>query len=273
MVVAGHPRLSRAETSVDDRGRVIPCGTMTATRLQRSFLSTSLLVAMVGGCDSGTKAEAKPDEKAAPVAAADVAKSDAVEQPVAAPEAPAADEKPAEAPEAPAADDAPSTRTAPRKTMAANAAVADKPAADDKPAAVETKVAASADEGTAAQKEGWANYAKELQRKVDAVNKACGTTLTASYDKSTYTDFDPLKDRTQSACQQAVGTLQAICATDPGKESVGKLTKATCKFSTSGTGVSLSGSQLIIKIDPEKSSIVGKSPGSYSWASAIKEVI
>lgn len=127
--------------------------------------------------------------------------------------------------------------------------------------------------GTVAQKEGWANYEKELDRKVGEVNKACGSKLSGSYDRSTYSDFDPLTDRTQSACEQAVGTLSAVCASDAGKQAVAKLSKTTCKFSTSGTGVAVSGSTLVIKIDPAKSSITGKAAGSYSWASAIKEVI
>lgn len=128
-------------------------------------------------------------------------------------------------------------------------------------------------EKTAAQKQGWATYAKELQRKVDDVNKACGSKLTASYDKSTYPEFDPLKDRTQSACMAAVGTLSAICASDAGKDAVKKLSKVTCRFSTEGTGVSASGTELTVKIDPAQSAIVGKQKGSYSWQSAIKEVL
>lgn len=224
----------------------------------RSTLSAALLTTvLLPGCDSTP--EQKTDAKAAPVAAVDAAKPGA--------------ETPVARPDAPADDKAHATRTTTRKPPSTDkpAGGADKPAGgDDKPAAA---AKTDGDEGTVAQKEGWATYQKELQRKVDAVNKACGTTLSASYDKSTYTDFDPLKDRTQSACQQAVGTLQAICAADPGKTSVAKLTRATCKFSTSGTGVSLSGSTLVIKIDPEKSSIVGKQAGSYGWASAIKEVI
>jgi hypothetical protein len=127
--------------------------------------------------------------------------------------------------------------------------------------------------GSLAEKEGWANYTKDIQAKVSQVNGTCGTKLSASYDKTTYTDFDPMKDRTQAACKAAVGTLQAICATEEGKAAVQKLSKTVCKFSTTGTGASLSGSTLVIKIDPVKSSITGKAAGSYSWASAIKEVL
>ena len=124
---------------------------------------------------------------------------------------------------------------------------------------------------TVAQKNGWANYQAELDRVVGKVNAKCGSKLAASYDKSTYAEFDPIQDRTQSACQQAVGTLEAMCASDAGKSAVQGLKSASCGFSTDGTGVSVSGGTLKVKIDPKKSAVAGKKPGSYSWKSAIEE--
>ena len=126
---------------------------------------------------------------------------------------------------------------------------------------------------TVAQKDGWASYGKQLGEKVEGVNKKCGSSLTADYDKSTYTEFDPLKDRTQAACQAGVDALSAICMTDAGKSAVKNLKNASCRFSTQGTGVSVQGQTLLINIDPAKSSIGGKQPGSYTWASAIKEIL
>lgn len=121
------------------------------------------------------------------------------------------------------------------------------------------------------QKNGWATYQTELNRITTKVNGKCGSNIAGSYDQSTYTAFDPLQDRTQSACQQAVGTLEAICATEPGKQAVQGLKTAVCQFSTTGTGISVEGSTLTVKIDPANSSIAGKQPGSYSWKSAIEE--
>ncbi len=126
---------------------------------------------------------------------------------------------------------------------------------------------------TVAQKDGWASYGKQLGEKVESVNKKCGSSLTASYDKSTYTEFDPLKDRTQAACQAGVDALSAICMTDAGKSAVKNLKNASCRFSTQGTGVAVQGQTLLINIDPAKSSIAGKQAGSYTWASAIKETL
>ena len=133
-----------------------------------------------------------------------------------------------------------------------------------------TATAADVDK-TVAQKNGWAQYAQSLQAVVDRVNQKCGSKLTASYDKSTYLEFDQIKDRTQAACQAGVGALGDVCITDAGKAAAKGISRATCKFSTAGTGVAVEGGTLIIKVDPANSSIAGKQAGGYSWASAIKE--
>lgn len=139
-------------------------------------------------------------------------------------------------------------------------------------ALVVTATAWAADvDKTVKQKNGWATYQTELDRVVAKVNGTCGARLTASYDKSTYPEFDPIQDRTQSACQQAVGALEPLCATPAGKQAAQALKTATCEFSTTGTGVSIGGGTLKVKIDPKKTSIAGKQAGSYSWKSALEE--
>ena len=126
---------------------------------------------------------------------------------------------------------------------------------------------------TVAQKDVWAAYAKALTEKASEVNAKCGGALKAAYDQTTYKDFDPLKDRTEAACKAAVGTLTALCATDAGKDAVKKLTMATCRFSTTGTGVVVNGTELIVNVDPVKTGITGTAKGSYSWQSALKEIL
>lgn len=126
---------------------------------------------------------------------------------------------------------------------------------------------------TVAQKDGWAAYTKALTEKAQEVNAKCGGKLAAAYDQTTYKDFDPMKDRTEAACKAAVGTLTALCATDAGKDAVKKLTMATCRFSTTGTGVVVNGTELIVNVDPAKTAITGKQKGSYSWQSALKEAL
>ncbi|MHA7629944.1 hypothetical protein [Corallococcus sp. M7] len=127
---------------------------------------------------------------------------------------------------------------------------------------------------TVAQKNGWATYDAELKKKEDAVNKACGSALKSSYEKTSYPAFDPMKDRTQSACQMAVGTLVEVCGTADGKEAVKEAVKKTvCRLSTEGTKTSLNGGVLTIYIDPANTSITGKESGSYSWKSAFEEIL
>ena len=134
-------------------------------------------------------------------------------------------------------------------------------------------VVASDVEKTVQQKNGWATYQSEIDRKVGTVNQKCASKIRASYDKSTYPTFDPIQDRTQAACQAAVGTLANLCVSDAGKQAVQKIKTSSCQFSTSGTGVAFKEGALIIRIDPKNSSITGKSAGSYSWKSALEEVL
>jgi len=128
-------------------------------------------------------------------------------------------------------------------------------------------------EGTLAQKNGWAAYQTGIDRTAAQVDAKCGGRLRAGYDKTSYPQFDPLRDRTQAACQAAVGTLAALCMNDAGKQAVQALATARCRFSTDGTRVTRNGDTLIVHIDPERASITGAQAGSYSWASALREAL
>jgi hypothetical protein len=123
-----------------------------------------------------------------------------------------------------------------------------------------------------ADAEQWAQAEKELQQKVKPLNDACGSNVTASYDDKSYEGKSIDEARPNAACKQSFDALKEVCRTDIGKNAVkSKVTKFTCRFSTSGTKVSLSGSELVIHLDPKKTSIEGKQAGSYSWISALKE--
>lgn len=132
---------------------------------------------------------------------------------------------------------------------------------------------ACAEDETLVQKEGWATYEAGLDRVLKKVNDTCGSRVDGSYDRSTYEAFDPMTDRTQSACEQATAALGALCITEPGKQSVQALRTVSCRLSHEGTKVKRDGSQIEVYVDPQKTSIVGAKPGSYNWASAIKEVL
>lgn len=135
------------------------------------------------------------------------------------------------------------------------------------------RIAVTARAQTVTQKSGWAAYQTEINRIIGKVNGKCGSQISASYNQSTYLESDPIQDRTQSACQQAFGAMETVCATDAGKQAVKGLKFTVCEFSTTGTSVSVSNSTLKIKIDPKNSSITGKQPGPYSWKSALEETL
>lgn len=120
--------------------------------------------------------------------------------------------------------------------------------------------------------EQWAQAEKELQQKVKPLNDACGSTVIASYDDKSYEGMSIDEARPSAACKQSFDALKEVCRTDLGKAAVrAKVNKFTCRFSKAGTKVSHSGTEVVIHLDPKKTSIEGKQPGSYSWISALKE--
>ncbi len=135
-------------------------------------------------------------------------------------------------------------------------------------------VAALADgvEDTIAQKNQWAAYGQMLEEKVAAVNAKCGAKLSARFDKASYPTFDA-QDRTQAPCRDLLNTLVAVCASPAGKEGVQRVTQVTCRHSAARTGLVRNGGELIVDISPTHTAIVGKQKGSYSWKSAIEELL
>jgi hypothetical protein len=120
--------------------------------------------------------------------------------------------------------------------------------------------------------EQWAQAEKELQSKVKPLNDACGSTVTAGYDDKSYEGMSIDDARPSAACKQSFDALKEVCRTDIGKTAVrDKVKKFTCRFSKTGTKVSHSGTEIVIHLDPKKTGIEGKQPGSYSWISALKE--
>ena len=122
--------------------------------------------------------------------------------------------------------------------------------------------------------ERWLEAEKELQAKVKPLNEACGSALSASYDDPSYQGISYDDARANAACKLSFDHLKEVCRTEMGKTAVrNKVTKFTCRFSKTGTRTSLEGKQLVIHLDPKKTGIVGKQAGSYSWISAIKELL
>jgi len=120
--------------------------------------------------------------------------------------------------------------------------------------------------------EQWAEAAERLEKKESAINEACSTKISASYDAKSYAKISYDDARATAACQHAADTLKTICGTSSGREAVSsKVSKMVCRLSSNGTRVSLSGKQLVVHLDPKSGSIQGDAAGSYSWKSAIKE--
>jgi hypothetical protein len=122
--------------------------------------------------------------------------------------------------------------------------------------------------------EQWAQAEKELQAKVKPLNDACGSSVAAGYDDKSYEGISIYDARANAACKQSFDALKEVCRTDIGKAAVkAKVKKFTCRFSKTGTKVTHSGTELVVHLDPKKTSIEGKQAGSYSWISALKELL
>lgn len=128
-------------------------------------------------------------------------------------------------------------------------------------------------EKTVAQKEAWTARARMLEEKARAVKDACGVQVAAAFDKGSYPAFDPLADRTEAPCRDVMNTLVALCASAAGKAAVAKVREVSCRFSSVGTKVTVEGQALRVWIDPAKTSIEGLKKGSYSWKSALEELL
>jgi len=120
----------------------------------------------------------------------------------------------------------------------------------------------------------WQELDAQLQKKVQPLNQACGTSLDAAYDAGSYEGKSTDDARAGAYCPQSFDTLKTLCGTDAGKTAVkARVKHFVCRFSTDGTKVTLDGDKLIIHIDPKRTGIEGKKPGSYNWKSAIEEVL
>jgi hypothetical protein len=141
-------------------------------------------------------------------------------------------------------------------------------------AALLLSVTTIAQAGTLEDKEFWERVQATLDAKAEKSGKACDTTITASADIASFAGVDLDHAPIESYGRDAVAVLQSVCATPTAKKAVqAQIKKVTLRRGKSGTQVALSGGELVVYIDPDKTGITGKKPGSYSWLSAIKEVL
>ena len=135
-------------------------------------------------------------------------------------------------------------------------------------------VSSVAQAGPLEDKEFWEKVQKTLDEKAEKSSKACDTTITAGIDIPSFAGVDLAHAPIEGYGRDAVAMLQNVCATPTAKKAVqAQIKKVTLRRGKSGTQVALSNGELVVYLDPDKTSISGKQPGSYSWLSAIKEVL
>ena len=124
------------------------------------------------------------------------------------------------------------------------------------------------------ERQAWDGMTKHIEEKAAQASEKCGTKITASFDIPSFKGQDIFRQSPTGACRDAINTVTALCASDIGKASVQKnLTTMTCRRSNDGTKATRSGTAVVILLDPNKTSIVGKEKGSYSWKSALEEIL
>ncbi len=122
--------------------------------------------------------------------------------------------------------------------------------------------------------EAWEAVQKEIDAKAAKSSQACDTKITAGIDVPSFAGVDLAKSPVQSYGRDAVASLENVCRTPAGKKAVqSQIKRVTLRRGRSGTQVALAAGELVVYIDPDNTSISGKKPGSYSWLSAVREVL
>lgn len=133
---------------------------------------------------------------------------------------------------------------------------------------------ASGSELTAVQKRGWADYTDGIEKMAAKMGEVCGTTFAAAYDTASYPNFDPNTDMTRGTCEKGISTLRDACRDDIGKEAASAIKTLTCRYSTTDTGVTRNGDELIFRINPDNRGEVKLQSGSVStWENAVIELL
>lgn len=134
---------------------------------------------------------------------------------------------------------------------------------------------ASADpEMSLKDRQEWAQMTKTIEERAEAASKACNTKITASFDIPSFKGTDLFRDSPTAACRDLIYNVGNLCTTEAGKSAVQSgVSTISCKKSTDGTSVARDAKALTVHIDRQNSSIKGKQKGSYSWKSALQEIL
>lgn len=124
------------------------------------------------------------------------------------------------------------------------------------------------------ERQEWAEMTKIIEERAEAASKKCDTKITASFDIASFKGTDLFRDSPTAACRDLIYNVENLCSTDTGKTAVKNgVATISCKKSTDGTRVTRDGKALTVHIDRQHSSIQGKEKGSYSWKSALEEIL
>lgn len=120
----------------------------------------------------------------------------------------------------------------------------------------------------------WAEMIKNIEQNAKDANQKCDAKIAVSFDVASFKGLDLFKQSPSAVCRDVVNNVAAICASPTGKKAVqSEVQSISCKRSNDGTKVTRQGSVLTVGFDPNNKSITGKKPGSYSWKSALEEVL
>lgn len=123
-------------------------------------------------------------------------------------------------------------------------------------------------------RQAWAEIIHNMEQTSKSTNQKCDSKIAVSYDVASFKGTDLFKQSPEAVCRDLVTAVGSVCNTPTGKKAVqSEVQTITCKKSGDGTKVTRSGSALTVGFDANNKSIVGKKPGSYSWKSALEEIL
>ena len=134
---------------------------------------------------------------------------------------------------------------------------------------------ASADpEMSLKDRQEWAQMTKIIEERAEAASKKCETKIVASFDIPSFKGTDLFRESPTARCRDLVYNVENLCTTAVGKTAVkNSVSTITCKKSTDGVRVTRDSKSLTVHIDSKNPYIQGKQKGSYSWKSALEEIL
>lgn len=118
----------------------------------------------------------------------------------------------------------------------------------------------------------WLEAEQGVKKKGTVIAEKCDAKVTVGFDDASYRDVAYDDARAAAACQHALDAIATICTHELGATAVReKLKNVACRYSTTGTKVTLTAGNLVVHLDPKNTWIQGDKPGGYSWKSAIEE--